>query len=250
MKAAAAFSKTQGASLKDAMIGWTAAHPDDVKASALAIEDLFRGGTCNVSRHTKLPDKLLADLAFERGQETEFFAAGAYCGTPLRTLPARKRPLIKLDNDYYAIDPCFTRDSAYRALLWNLLRRHPDYKRQFEARQKSMTEAAFFEIFSSQFEGATVNQEIYYKDPIRNEWVENDTLIRIGDVLLLVEAKSGAAATIASPALDFSRHVQAVEDIVVKAYVQCKRFFNYLASSDVVPIFERRDGRYVECGRL
>jgi hypothetical protein len=221
-----------------------------MRAAAEAFDDMLRGGICNLSRHTGLPTKLLEDLAFERGEEADFYAEGPYAGTPLRTLPVRKKPLIKLDNDYYAVDPCFTRDAGYRALLYNLLKRRPDYKKVFEARQKTMSEAAFFQILDVQLKGAKINQSVCYRDPVTRQWVENDTLIRIDDVLCLVEAKAGAAATIASPALDFARHIQAVQDLVVKAYAQCKRFFEYLNSADEVPIFEHRNGRYVEADRI
>jgi uncharacterized protein YchJ len=69
-------------------------------------------------------------------------------------------------------------------------------------------------------------------------------------VLFLVEAKAGAAATIASPALDFDRHAQSVQDLVLKAYKQCERFFNYLNSADEVPLYHLTDGKYEECGRV
>lgn len=250
MDAAQAFAKAQGKSFKEIAPNWRKDHGCEMTVVAQAFDDMFRGGICNVSRHTALPPSLLADLAFERGEEKEYFDGGPYSGTPFRTLPARKKPLIKLGDDYYAVDPCFTRDAGYRALLWNLLRRKPEYKKDFETRQKIMSEAAFFEILDAQLKKATVHQEVYYKDPVTRQWVENDTLILIDDALILVEAKAGAAATIASPALDFARHTQAVQDLVVKAYKQCKRFFDYLASADEVPIFKRENDKYVECGRL
>ena len=248
--AAQAFAKAQGKSFEEVAADWMKDRGAEMKATGLAINDLFRGGICNVSHHTALPPSLLADLAFERGEETDYFDDGPYSGTPFRTLPARKKPLIKLGDDYYAVDPCFARDAGYRALLWNLLRRKPEYKKDFETHQKTMSEAAFFEILDIQLKGATVHQEVYYKDPVTRQWVENDTLILIDDALILVEAKAGAAATIASPALDFSRHAQAVQDLVVKAYKQCKRFFEYLESADEVSIYKRTNDRYVECGRL
>ena len=229
---------------------WVAANVENTKAAGQAIDDIFRGGIANVSRHTTLPATLLADLAYRRGEETEFFAPGDFAGTPYRTLPARKKPLIRLGTDYYAVDPCFARDAGYRALLYNLLQRKPDYRKTFEERQKRMSEAAFADILSAQLPGATVFQEVYYKDPAINQWSENDTLILIDDVLFLVEAKAGAAATIASPAIDFGRHAQSVQDLVIKAYKQCARFFNYLHSADEVPIYHRVDGKYKECGRL
>lgn len=247
---ALAFADTQEKPLKDFMETWVADNAEQAKIAGLAMDDMFRGGIANVSRHTKLPPTLLADLAYQRGEETEFFAPGDFIGTPFRTLPARKKPLIKLGTDYYAVDPCFTRDAGYRALLYNLLQRKPEYKKAFEVRQKTMSEAAFADILNNQLPGATVFQEIYYKDPANNQWSENDTLILIDDVLFLVEAKAGAAATIASPTLDFGRHAQSVQDLVLKAYKQCERFFNYLNSADEVPLYYLVDGRYVECGRV
>ncbi len=71
-----------------------------------------------------------------------------------------------------------------------------------------MSEAAFADILAAQLPGVMVFQEVYYKDSASKQWSENDTLILVDDVLFLIEAKAGAAATIASPALDFGRHAQ------------------------------------------
>lgn len=250
LEAAQAFAAAQEKPLEEIMEAWVAANAEQAKAAGRAMDDMFRGGIANVSRHTKLPPTLLADLAYQRGEETEFFSAGDFAGTPYRTLPARKRPLVQLRSDYYAVDPCFARDAGYRALLYNLLQRKPDYRKTFENRQKLMSEAAFADILVAQLPGATVLQEIYYRDPASKQWSENDTLILIDDVLFLVEAKAGAAATIASPALDFGRHAQSVQDLVLKAYKQCERFFNYLNSADEVSLYRLVDGKYEECGRV
>lgn len=249
-KSAQDFAAEQETPLEDVMDEWVSSNTDQSKTAGLAIDDMFRGGIANVNRHTKLPPDMLADLAYQRGEETEFFAEGDFAGTPYRTLPARKKPLILLGSDYYAIDPCFTRDAGYRALLFNLLQRKPEYKKSFEDRQKMMSEGAFPDLLADQLPGAKVYQEVYYKDPETRQWSENDTLVLVDDVLYLVEAKAGAAATIASPALDFKRHAQSVKDLVLKAYRQCERFFNYLNSTDEVPLYSLADGNYEECGRV
>ncbi len=245
-EAAQAFAEANNKPLEE----WRANNVKQSEAARRAVDDMFRGGIANVSRHTKLPPMLLADLAYSRGEETEFFAAGDFAGTPYRTLPARKKPLIQLGADYYAVDPCFARDAGYRVLLFNLLQRKPDYKKTFEDRQKTMSEAAFADILSAQLPGAKVFHEVYYKDPASKQWSENDTLILVDDVLILVEAKAGAAATIASPELDFDRHAQSVQDLVLKAYEQCDRFFRYLNSEDEVPLYQRTDGKYKERVRV
>jgi hypothetical protein len=247
---ATAFAKERKRPLDQVMGDWLKSDPDGPRAAGLAFDDMLRGGTGNLSRHTSLPDALLADLAFERGEDTEFFAPGDYAGTPFRTLPARKKPLIKLDAGYYAIDPCLFRDAGYRSLLFNLLERSPDYRGEFKERQKLMSEAAYADILQEQLAGSTVYREVFYKDPTTRQWCENDVLILLDDVLYLVEAKAGAAATIASPAGDFDRHAQSVTDLVVKAYRQCRRFFEYLNSADEVALFARRNGKYEECGRI
>lgn len=247
---AKAFAAAKAKPLDDVMEEWAEENKGNSTAVRQAIEDMFFGGIANVSRHTDLPKEILADLAYERGEDNEFFAGGDYSGTPYRTLPVRKKPLIKLGSDYFAVDPCFTRDAGYRALLFNLLQRKPAYKAEFNERQKVMSEAAFADLLSAQLPGATVLQEVYYKDPVTKQWSENDTLILMEDVLYLVEAKAGAAATIASPALDFGRHAQSVQDLIIKAYKQCERFFNYLNTADEVPLFHMIDGKYVECARL
>lgn len=249
-EAAQRFALEQEEPLEDVMEEWVATNVDQSEAAGRAMDDMFGGGTANVSRHTSLPPDLLADLAYRRGEETEFYAEGDFAGTPYRTLPARKKPLIKLGSDYFAVDPCFTRDTGYRALLFNLLQRKPDYKKSFEDRQKIMSEGAFPGILTDQLSRAIVYQEVYYKNPVTNQWSENDTLVLIDDVLYLIEAKAGAAATIASPALDFRRHTQSVQDLVLKAYKQCARFFNYLNSADEVSLYNRADGKYRECGRI
>jgi hypothetical protein len=243
-------AEQQGKPFKEVAAALAKGDPAGTQAAAEALEDILCGGICNVSRHTRLPSELLADLAYTRGEESDFFAEGPYAGTPFRTIPARKKPLIKLGEDFYGVDPCLTRDAAYRALLWNLLRRRPDYAERFNILQKGMSEAAFFQILTPQLRQAVVHQEVYYRDPLTRRWVENDTLIVIDDVLLLIEAKAGAAATIASPALDFARHARSVRDLVIKAYEQCKRFFEYLGSAEEVPIYRRADGRYLQVRRL
>ena len=249
-QAAQDFAEKQNKPLEDAMEEWVEANAQQTKSAGLAVDDMLRGGISNVSRHTKLPSELLADLAYSRGEELDFFSEGDFSGTPYRTLPARKKPLIKLGEDYYAVDPCFIRDAGYRSLLFNLLQKKPDYKEAFKERQKVMSEAAFPEILAEQLSGAVVYQEVYYKDPKTKQWAENDTLVLIDDVLYLVEAKAGAAASIASPELDFKRHSQSIKDLIIKAYKQCERFFEYLKSADEVPLFNLINGKYEEVGKL
>jgi hypothetical protein len=105
-------------------------------------------------------------------------------------------------------------------------------------------------VLERQLLGATVRREICYRHPLTGQWVENDLLIQIDDVLIIAEAKAGAAATIASPATDFERHSRAIRDLITKAYEQCRRFLEYLSSQEEVGLYVHEAGRYVEVARV
>ncbi|HZO44384.1 MAG TPA: hypothetical protein VFB68_00735 [Xanthobacteraceae bacterium] len=225
------------------------ADTDFMKDMTGAWKDLFEGGICNLSRQTTLPKTLLEDLAYEPGTETKFFEKGPLAGTPLRTLPARIRPLIRLNGDYYATDGQFVRDSAYRAIQRGLIARNPSYRESWNKKQKDLTEAAFPAILHQQLKGATLYNEVYFKDVTTGQWVETDTVGLLDDNLFIVEAKAGVMA-MHSPATDFDRHIRAVQDLVVKAYRQCRRFVEYLASAEELQIFQLENGQHKEIARL
>ncbi|WP_179379257.1 YecA family protein [Jannaschia marina] len=212
--------------------------------------DLFRAGSHNASQKSGLPEALLEDLSYGRGEDNEFFADGSLQATPLRTLPVRKKPLIEIEGQRYALDACQMRDAGYRAILYNIQVRRPDAAKAIREAQSAMCEKAFPEVFGDHLRGARIHQSVYYRDPATRQWVENDLLILLDDVLIQIEAKSGAAATIASPASDFGRHASALTRLVLDAYHQCSRFLAYLYSAEEVPIYARQGKRYVEVVRI
>jgi hypothetical protein len=198
------------------------------------------GGGCNLSRHSGLPQPLLEDLCYEPGQNTVFWAEGQFSGTPLRSLPARIKPGIKLNDDYFATDGQFIRDSAYRAIQWGIWKRLP-YRDEWPKKQGRIVERAFPDILSGQLDGATLFESVYYRDVNTNGWVETDLLIILEDVLFVIEAKAGVMS-MQSPATNFPSHQRVIKDLIVKAYQQCKRFLEYLESASEVPLYKLVDG--------
>jgi hypothetical protein len=223
--------------------------PDMFVALDGAWKDLFFGGICNVSRQTSLPKTILEDLSFARGENSEFFAPGPFCGTLLRTLPARVKPLIRLGDGFYATDPQFVRDAAYRAIQRGLQERIPSYKEEWNRKQRALGEGAFPRIFASQLQNSSVCSGIWYRDLASGNWVENDTLITLDDVLIQVECKAGVGV-MHSPATNFPSHARAIQNLVVDAYLQLKRFLDYLSSAAEVPLYSLVAGEYVEVRRI
>ena len=208
-----------------------------------AWDDMLNGGICNLSRDAKLKQGVLEDLSFSRGENVEFLADGALRGTALRTLPALVKPGIRLGDEYYVTDGQFVRDVAYRAIQRGLLGRDQGYREEWNRRQKRMLEEAFTKILASQFEGATVHRSVFYQEAGTGQWVESDLVVVFEDVLLVVEAKAGVT-TMASPALDFERHMASVERLIVGAYRQCRRFLEYLANGSRMPIYRLEGGEH------
>lgn len=244
-----AVAENEGISLEEA-IATVYATEEDKKAVHSATQDLFFGGICDVGKTSGLPAALLDDLSYKRGEEGLFFADGPLRGTPIRRLPARERPLLRLDGSYYACDPNFLRDSAYRAIQWGLGRRLPGYETtKWGERQAKVTESAFPHILATQLKGATVLSTVYYPDPVSGKWVENDLVVLVNDALLQIEVKAGVMP-MHSPEMHFDKHVRTVQALVVKAKQQSERFFRYAASAPEVPLYKLEDGKYVEVHRL
>jgi hypothetical protein len=219
-----------------------------MSSTADLMKDMLFGGTSNLSRHTEMTSPLLEDLCFTPGENIEFFDAGPFRGTPMRTLPARIKPGVKLGEDFYAPEPQFVRDAAYRAIQRGVCARLP-YRDEWLKRQGVIAEEAFPTIFSKQLSGAALHPTVFYRDIGNGNWAETDLLIGVEDCLLVIEAKAGTMP-MHSPATNFNAHERAIQDLVVKAYRQCRRFIEYLNSAVEVPIYQLADGVYTEIGRL
>ena len=59
----------------------------------------------------------------------------------------------------------------------------------FDARQNAASETAFARALSDQLRGARVDTAVCYRDTQSHQWVEHDLLIRLDDVLIVVDAE-------------------------------------------------------------
>lgn len=233
-----------GAVLEDAKLS----DPEFIGSLKGGIEDMFFGGVCNLTRHSKLSAPLLDDLAFEPGGDDRFFADGNFRGTPMRALPARSRPAVKLGDAVYATDGQFVRDSAYRAIQWGLWRRLP-YRDEWIKRQARVVEQAFPAVFARQLAGSRIYESVYYRDMATGEWTEADLVAIFQDVLIIVEAKAGVMP-MQSPATHLSAHERVIAGLVTAAYKQCRRFLEYLASAPEVSLYNLIDGVHAEVAKV
>ena len=248
MQRAHGIAETTGQEIEAVLTRLRVEEPEFAEEIGHQIQDMLFGGVCNLSRHSGLPAALLDDLSYATGENTEFFAGGEFAGTPMRALPARSKPAIKIGGAVYATDGQFVRDSAYRAIQWGLWKRLP-YRDEWISRQGRRVEEAYPTIFSQQLRQASSFESVYHKDVITDEWVECDLLLLIDDVLMVIESKAGVMP-MHSPATNFASHERTINELIGKAYKQCARFIEYLASAPEVPLFSLQDGTYVEVAHI
>ena len=214
--------------------------PEIAEKAGEAIRDLFFGGTFNLSKETDLPKNFLSDLAFQPGETSNFFDDGEFSGTPFKTLPARIKPLVQIGEHFYCTEPNFVRDASYRAIQRAIIANKPEYKEQWNVKQKDLSETAFAEIMGSHLKGAQIFGEVYYPLP-DGQWAETDCVILIDDILISLECKAGVEA-LNPPAENMQGHIKSVERLLLSAYRQSTRFLDYLYSAERVPLYARDNG--------
>lgn len=198
--------------------------------------DLF-----DLSKVTNIPEKLLSALSWERGEEKEFFSEGEFKGWPLRIWPVFKKPFIKLNGNYYCFDLNSLFDNLYRVMQRVIFTNVPEYKPEWNEKQKNVSEELPFKYLNKLIAGSNEYRSVYYRSGVgkkgRMEWCEADGLVSYDDHLFVIEVKAGAF-TYTSPANDLPAYVKSIKGLVLNPSLQGQRFIDYLMSEPSVPIFD------------
>ena len=123
----------------------------------------FGSDLCNVQKTTALPKKLLDELSWGQGEDTDFFAEREFRGWPLRIWPTFKRPFIQIAGQYYCFDLHSLFDNIYRIMQRIILRMDPTYAETWNKAQQELSEGLPFKYLSTILPGATGYQSAHYK---------------------------------------------------------------------------------------
>ena len=208
--------------------------------------DLF-----DVQMTSALPERLLQELTWLPGQDKEFFAAGEFCGWPLRIWPIFKRPFIRLNDHYYCFDLFGLFDNLYRVMQRIILRLKPSYQETWNTIQQELSENLPIKYLQRILPGASVWQAVYYKWQAgsgKQQWYECDGLLVYDDHLFIIECRGGAF-TYTPPASDFPAYVDSIKNLVLKPATQGSRFLEFLNSADAVPIYDKQHQQVGELHR-
>lgn len=201
----------------------------------------------DIQKITSLSVKLLDELSWSQGQETDFFAPGDYSGWPLRIWAIFKRPFLKINNRYYCFHLHSLLDHLYRVMFRAISRIDPSLKTEWNSIQKTNLEELALGYFKKILPDSVSLSQIYYKwfpnDSVKSkEWCEADGIVLFDRNLLIIECKAGAF-TYTSPANDFPAYIKSLENLVLNPLVQGKRFYDYLNSAEEVDIFDDKHNK-------
>ena len=200
--------------------------------------DLF-----DVEKVTKLPVPLIELLAWEVGEEKEFFASGDYSGWPLRLLPVSVRPFLRVESKFYCFDLSNLMDNVYRMMQRLVTRLKPEYIETWNIRQKAVSEDVPFVLLERILPGATIYKNVYYLAPTgpgdKWDWCELDGLLIYDDHVIVTEVKAGAF-TYTPPTSDFDAYITSVKDLILKPAKQVSRFMQCLNIKGEVDFCDRQ----------
>ncbi len=216
-----------------------------------AFEKFFGDALFDIQKITNIPPSMLEAFSWSQGENADFLAEGLYKGWPLRILPVKQRPFLKINGHFYCHDGDWLVESIYRLIQKKIIELKPSYKQIWADRQKEVTEEFPLNLFKSLLPGATILKSIHYQwpptaSPSKN-WCETDGIVIYDDHLFVIEVKAGAF-TYSSPASDFEAHLNSITALIQKPYNQAKRLFEYLSTAPTVPLYsEDANGEKVKC---
>lgn len=219
-----------------------------------AKERFFGDANFDIQYNATLPVALLDVLSWEPGEERQAFREGDGRGWPLRILPWRLRPFLKIGGRYYCHNPSALFDRLYRQIERAVCDARPEYREQWKELQSSTLERFALELLTQLLPGATVLGPVWYQWPSttsrKRNWVECDGLVLFDDHMIIVEARSGSF-TYTAPTDDFDAHTESLLTLLQKPWDQTQRFVEYLESAESVPLYRRTEtGNHEEVVRV
>jgi len=211
-----------------------------------AFGKLFSYDLFDVGKITGWSTRLLRELSYAPGENTEFFQEGAYCGWPLRLEPIRLRPFLYINEKCYCFDLISLMDNIYRVIQKTINRLKPSYEEQWNTKQKEVSEKLPIQLLREILPLATTFESVYFRwfgtGNTHKDWQETDALLIYDDHLFVIEVKAGAF-TYTSPANDFDAYINSIKNLLLKPALQSRKFINYFLSAKSVDLFDNQHNK-------
>lgn len=210
--------------------------PKEVKTKFNNIRDeIFGLRSQNVGEITKWPDKFLDIFSYKNGCNT--FQLYNITFEKLFDLhkEINKKPLLKLENNYYFFNIQRLLDNLDRIILKDLYRKNIKNIEMIKKITANTCEKLVGNYIKNIIPYAEVLTSNYYKSS--KKVCENDVLITYGNYLFIIEVKSGSFTPDAA-INNIDSHLNSLKELVENADSQVNRFMTELEKNKSMNIYE------------
>lgn len=145
------------------------------------------------------------------------------------------KPIIKLENNYYCLNPQRLFDNIDRIIIKDLYKKHSKNKQEINKLVSDNCENLTAKMFNEIMPNAKIDLKNYYK--ISTGFAENDLLIEYDKNLLIIEVKSGSfTPDVAINNID--SHIASLASLVEKGDTQANNFYEILQKNGFVDLLE------------
>jgi len=216
-------------------------------------QKIFGLSVFDVEMNSSLPKKLLDSLSWEIGECNYFYDHNEFGGWPINFQPIFEKPFLKKDDRYYCFDVYALFDNNYRTIQKIICELDPDYKDEWNRKQKKVSEEFPLKLINEILPEAEIYSPAYYyfshdKDG-KKHLGETDSILIYDDHLFVVEIKAGAF-TYTPPSTDFDAYIDSIENLLFKPLEQAERFVKSLNDSGELILYDSDSQKKNELARL
>ncbi len=213
----------------------------DADPELKALADSFKGkffelDLFDLQKVTSLPSNVLDALSLSAGANPEF-NQGEYAGWPLKELPTRVHPFLKINNKYYCFDMYGLADNLYRGIENAIMKLKPEYRVTWNKLQQEITEETALTLFRRALPEAWSQKNLYIK--IKEGVFEEiaDGLVIFDGHLIVIQVKAGKF-TWTAPTTDFDAYITSLKTLIEAPARQGERLIKLVEENPEVPLFD------------
>ncbi|MDD5500739.1 MAG: SEC-C domain-containing protein [Candidatus Omnitrophica bacterium] len=212
-------------------------------------ELLYRTFTPAVFEITDMMPKLILSLLSVKPGEailTELTGPGHDDLSPLSNSVLHHKPFLEVDEKFYTFYHSGFDDWIGELIEADLFNKFPDKVSEMAKARSNRLETDTKDLLTAVIHPDSVFQNIYYPNPEQaGNLTELDILLRVDDILFLVEVKAGGLSTPARRGAPKSLE-QELSDLIIEGQHQSERAEKYIGSDHEVAFFDET-GKNVVC---
>ena len=189
----------------------------------------------NVNKICKWPEEFIDIFSLKLGDNRHILSDINFSSIIELYSQINRKPIIKLQANYYCLNPQRLCDNIDRIILKDLYKRANNKKQEIIKLVSNNCEELTASMFKKIIPNATINLNNYYK--IETGYAENDLLIEYDNNLIVIEIKSGAfTPDVAYNNID--SHISSLKNLLEKSDIQSHNFVEALKKNGSLKVYD------------